>query len=111
VIPWKKNVNPVSMPHVTYVMMSSRKSPEIMRFLMVLAKWIRTPVNRIVIIASWKKSPIVPGVKLSWRSAKTAAGIKRADSGSADPADQPDLSRIFLDSGGEHLQRKITGPE
>jgi hypothetical protein len=65
VIPWKKNVNPVSMPYVTHVMKSSEKSPGIMRFPGVPGGWIRTLMNRIVIIAIREKSPIVPGVKLS----------------------------------------------
>jgi len=96
VIPWKKNVNPVWMPYATHVMKSLRKSPKIMRFLRVPVREIRTLMNRIAIIANWKKSPVVPVVKLSRRSAKTAAGIKHANSGSADPADQPDLSRNFF---------------
>jgi hypothetical protein len=94
VIPWKKNVNPVSMPYVTHVMKRLKKSPGIMRFLSVPGGCIWTLMNRIVIIAIREKSPIVPVVKLSWRSAKTAAEIKRANSGSSDPADQPDLSGI-----------------
>jgi hypothetical protein len=71
-----------------------KKSPGIMRFLSVPGGCIWTLMNRIVIIAIREKSPIVPVVKLSWRSAKTAAEIKRANSGSSDPADQPDLSGI-----------------
>jgi hypothetical protein len=36
-----------------------------MKFPVAPVKWTGTQMNRIVIIVSWKKSPIVPGVKLS----------------------------------------------
>jgi hypothetical protein len=53
-------------------------------------------MNRIVTIVIWKKSPVVPGVKLSWRSAKTAAEILHANSGSAEPGGSTGLCGIFF---------------
>jgi hypothetical protein len=40
-----------------------RKKPGGMRLPVTPVKLIRIPVSRIVTIAIWKKSPIVPGVK------------------------------------------------
>ena len=64
-IPWRKNVNPVSMPCVTYAMKNLRKNPQKMKFQTVPVKWTGTPVNRIVKIVIGEKSPVVPVVKLS----------------------------------------------
>jgi hypothetical protein len=68
-----------------HAMKDSGKKPGWMRFPVTPVKWRRTQLNRIVTIVIWKKNPIVPVVKLSWMSAKTAAEILRANSGSAEP--------------------------